>query len=235
MEGREKKVHLISICKLVVLIHPCRKYPTAENVEKKERLAADKSDRGESAITPLHRYMWYHYMHVLLLCVMYVRYIQHLVGDDRYSRGRKGGRGRGRGGRGRPSDRRDSHKQSFTPKQDSTNERQTHQEDASQAQQNIVGAILADCESQSAEHEVVNSPSPKKQRLEGPQSEKRASRRPKKRVKVQIWCWVFLHSHHGLSHCLPMHAGCYYRTEVCVLWQKTYTLREGIGVCAIGN
>ena len=33
----------------------CRNFPTAENIARKKQLAQDKSQRGESAVTPLHR------------------------------------------------------------------------------------------------------------------------------------------------------------------------------------
>ncbi len=110
-----------------------------------------------------------------------VRYIQHLIGEDKHSRGRRGGRG-SRRGRGRPFNQRGNQKQLLESRQDAGNVSQVEKNgDDPETQENIIGAILADC---NADVDEGDSPSPKKKCREGPQKEKWTSRRQKKRIKV---------------------------------------------------
>ena len=110
-----------------------------------------------------------------------VRYIQHLIGEDKHSRGRRGGRG-SRRGRGRPFNQRGNQKQLLESRQDAGNVSQVEKNgDDTETQENIIGAILADC---NADVDEGDSPSPKKKCREGPQKEKWTSRRQKKRIKV---------------------------------------------------
>lgn len=54
MERSKEKVQTFCVCTEVVGIR-CRNYPTAENLARKQQLATKKSERGELAVTPLHR------------------------------------------------------------------------------------------------------------------------------------------------------------------------------------
>ena len=155
--------------------------------------------------------------HVCLLAG-HCRYIQHLIGDDGPGFSRGGRRGRGhRGGRGRSFNQHGYHRPSkkqeplHQPKLELSSSNPNPNQgssscsdevgDDSNTQESILGAILADCDvlTSSPTGETTSprvsqqSPTSKRQRLEGVRGRKWTSRRQSKRTRVHhnliVYCF----------------------------------------------